>query len=64
MADTEADKELATNQSRVNADDGAGMGNHCQSSGERMVENCVGLKREKIDELKPLGMMAVLMLLN
>ncbi len=47
MADTEADKELATNQSRVNADDGAGMGNHCQSSGERMVENCVGLKREK-----------------
>ncbi len=43
MADTKADTEPAANQSGVNANEGAGRGNHCRSSGERVVENRVGL---------------------
>ncbi len=48
MADAETDMEPAATQSDVNADEGAGKGNHSQSSGERVVENCVGLKGEKL----------------
>jgi hypothetical protein len=59
MANTEADTEPAANQSGVDANEGAGRGNHCWSSGERVVENCVGLKGEKIDQMQPPDTMAV-----
>jgi hypothetical protein len=48
MADTDTYTEPATNQSGVNADEGAGKGNHCWLSGESVVENCVGLKGKKL----------------